>query len=650
MTRIKRLYTFPNSDGTRRPAEGEVTWTQTHQRIIAGDPDEIVGPIGFTVPLVDGLFDVVVSATGLSWVWRVDEKIKGLYTRSTYVAVPDLPLVDFSDLVQVNIATLEPESDSPEPAWFAYVDTLESQATQAAASAANSEIITANNAALIGPALSAASGSASASAASASGSAASAITATQKATEAGASATSSANSASAASASATSSAGSATASASSANAAQTARTGAEAAQTGAQTAKTGSETAQTGAQIARADAEAARDAAEVFHLSTVTTGEIDENDDLILIRTDGSEINAGSAGIRRWAPAKHTFLDQGIPWGLTFGVANDSEPITLANSFRPDIANTRIRGVRIWVPFNAAGFPLTANIMFWATSGALSGLTPAKTVSAVTLVPGQWNNVTFDTPVNLPQGQSFMVGYSSTAPYIFTNGLSAGFESQAADGFPLFFPLANRGRYRMSSGGEGTTSSYYGVEPVLDEGIDSPMISELFVDGEWREVQRGENGPANTLSIGTVTTGAPGSSASASISGSAPSQTLGLTIPRGDVGAQGNPGDLVATAGPANVTGSVDLTGVTFPSTRIWTLTGNVTLTLPTPSSTSSGTFTLVLTQDTTGSRTITWPAAVKWPDGIAQQPAAAVNTVSVIHLLWTGTAWLGLLGGKSFA
>ena len=50
----------------------------------------------------------------------------------------------------------------------------------------------------------------------------------------------------------------------------------------------------------------------------------------------------------------------------------------------------------------------------------------------------------------------------------------------------------------------------------------------------------GPAGPANSLSIGTVTTGAPGSSASATITGTAPSQTLSLTIPRGNTGATGD--------------------------------------------------------------------------------------------------------------
>lgn len=49
----------------------------------------------------------------------------------------------------------------------------------------------------------------------------------------------------------------------------------------------------------------------------------------------------------------------------------------------------------------------------------------------------------------------------------------------------------------------------------------------------------GDTGPANSLSIGTVTTGAAGSSASATITGTAPSQTLSLTIPRGDTGNSG---------------------------------------------------------------------------------------------------------------
>lgn len=67
----------------------------------------------------------------------------------------------------------------------------------------------------------------------------------------------------------------------------------------------------------------------------------------------------------------------------------------------------------------------------------------------------------------------------------------------------------------------------------------------------------GATGPANTLTIGTVTTGFPGSSASATVTGTAPNQVLNLTIPQGVSGGQGIPGLTGATGqtgatGPAN--------------------------------------------------------------------------------------------------
>jgi hypothetical protein len=49
----------------------------------------------------------------------------------------------------------------------------------------------------------------------------------------------------------------------------------------------------------------------------------------------------------------------------------------------------------------------------------------------------------------------------------------------------------------------------------------------------------GNTGPANTLTIAGVSTGAAGSSASVSVGGAAPNQTLTFTIPRGDQGIQG---------------------------------------------------------------------------------------------------------------
>lgn len=71
---------------------------------------------------------------------------------------------------------------------------------------------------------------------------------------------------------------------------------------------------------------------------------------------------------------------------------------------------------------------------------------------------------------------------------------------------------------------------------------------------------QGEVGPANELTIGTVTTGPAGSDASATITGTPPSQTISFVIPQGDDGIQGIPGPTGATGAPAInlLSGTVD--------------------------------------------------------------------------------------------
>jgi len=71
----------------------------------------------------------------------------------------------------------------------------------------------------------------------------------------------------------------------------------------------------------------------------------------------------------------------------------------------------------------------------------------------------------------------------------------------------------------------------------------------------------GATGPANSLTIGTVTTGAPGSTAVAVITGTAPNQVISFTIPRGDAGQQGAQGP----AGASGASGSVGATGPAGP-------------------------------------------------------------------------------------
>lgn len=63
---------------------------------------------------------------------------------------------------------------------------------------------------------------------------------------------------------------------------------------------------------------------------------------------------------------------------------------------------------------------------------------------------------------------------------------------------------------------------------------------------------------------------------------------------------------------------------------NVVTLTANCTFTFPTP--TAGGSFVLVLDQDATGSRTVTWPASVRWAGGSAPTLTTTASKRDVIH------------------
>lgn len=85
-----------------------------------------------------------------------------------------------------------------------------------------------------------------------------------------------------------------------------------------------------------------------------------------------------------------------------------------------------------------------------------------------------------------------------------------------------------------------------GFEGTLDEWLDS-LVGPKGDQGDDSTVP----GPPNVLTIGDVVTGDAGSEAAASITGTAPEQVLGLTIPRGDKGDQG---DASTVPGPTGKT------------------------------------------------------------------------------------------------
>ena len=80
---------------------------------------------------------------------------------------------------------------------------------------------------------------------------------------------------------------------------------------------------------------------------------------------------------------------------------------------------------------------------------------------------------------------------------------------------------------------------------------------------------------------------------------------------------------------------------------QILTLTGNCTFTFPT--ATSGQSFILLLKQDGTGSRTVTWPAAVKWPGSTAPTITSTASRLDKYIFTADGTNWYGSNAGQNY-
>jgi hypothetical protein len=110
---------------------------------------------------------------------------------------------------------------------------------------------------------------------------------------------------------------------------------------------------------------------------------------------------------------------------------------------------------------------------------------------------------------------------------------------------------------------------------------------------------------------------------------------------------------LTATTVPARAdwTGAVTL-NVSTADYQAFRLTGSSTVTISgAPASGKLGIITVELTQDTTGARTVTWPASVKWSGGTAPTLSTAINKIDMVQLTTRdgGTTWLGALVGIDF-
>ena len=143
---------------------------------------------------------------------------------------------------------------------------------------------------------------------------------------------------------------------------------------------------------------------------------------------------------------------------------------------------------------------------------------------------------------------------------------------------------------------------------------------------------------ASRLTVGTVTTGTPGSAAVVTIAGYAGSQTVSFTIPRGDVGATGQQG-ATGPQGPQGAPGPQGPQGIQGPQGQAGSGSGDVL---------GPGTATvaneLVLWDGTTGTRikSASFSGLVKSTGGVASAAVAGTDYVAPSGSI-NGTSFNGL-------
>ena len=93
-------------------------------------------------------------------------------------------------------------------------------------------------------------------------------------------------------------------------------------------------------------------------------------------------------------------------------------------------------------------------------------------------------------------------------------------------------------------------------------------------------------------------------------------------------------------------TGTAITVALTNGTVQQLTLTGNATITMPT--ATAGKSFVIMLKQDATGSRTVTWTTVV-WPGGTAPTITTTASKQDIFSFFADGTNWYGATIGQNY-
>ena len=190
------------------------------------------------------------------------------------------------------------------------------------------------------------------------------------------------------------------------------------------------------------------------------------------------------------------------------------------------------------------------------------------------------NNYTIDI-LEQPSYEILLNGQGPQGARGYTgNGISSitlTSSSDNVDTYTITYTDGQTSTFDVTNGLDGQSTSIVGVSAEVDDTIGTPSVTvteggtvvEKTLDFEFSGL-KGQPGDAATISVGSVTTGEPGTSATVVNSGTSSAAVFDFTIPKGakgdtgDTGATGAPGDSAEiTSATASVDNNVGTPAVT---------------------------------------------------------------------------------------
>ncbi len=193
-------------------------------------------------------------------------------------------------------------------------------------------------------------------------------------------------------------------------------------------------------------------------------------------------------------------------------------------------------------------------------------------------IRGVWLLATDDASVN-PSGYTYDVSFSglnAAGASVKYDDFSIAVFANTTQDLSILAPVSASNGVLLSRGEKGDPGGDLNLQGVvanyaaLPSSLAPADANKGYVTGDtghlwvWTGTQFYDMGawlgPANTLTVGTVTTSSPGGPVAVQITGTSPSQIINFTLPQGAAGPQGSQGNTGAT-GPAGAKGDTGAQG-----------------------------------------------------------------------------------------